>query len=931
MALQFKQIANKFRQLLEILIGPQTTRIANSDIDVGVNAPNFTVSDASELPDVGTLIWDEGLASEETIEYCFVDRKSNTVTLNGVTEFEHQSAPQDAESIMLGAQVGDTEIQVSNPQAFPSSDYPYTLVLGRGTPEEEVVQLLGVDLATKVLTVSPLANTHPDPLPQLISSDITVDYGVGSYILQVSSINSFPDTGTVLLGDSATTFTVVSATSTSITVAPSTFEPGTLIGYKVALVGILGDAERYIQSNTADTLTLTQPLPGTPSFGVPFRIRPVVEYTSRDTESESPSLNIRRAIPTVVAPTAGTQVEVLDTYRTAALAGIKVQGRDWDLIDNGSGLLEVLVPDIEDEKFRLIDAAYFHAEEESPSPTATTLATTVITTDSVDLLVDSTIGFPEAGVLQLPAENIGFAAKEPTFTTAEVLTGASSITVENSFVLPGPGGVIDLDIQRTSPETVTVVTNDTATGIVTFAPALASDHLEGATVRYAAFTIPHGHTVSTPASTVISLFQPVYAGTDLVTGGDPSVIDLFQGPYVFKDDEYIIGSVGNTELDEIVSGPTRLAMTLSPETGLKTAVEVENGNLLPLDSAFELTIDSEDMTATEVGLIQRCLSGFAFSISSGFTNITTDTGTLRPVSADPGGKFPDATGYRVRLSPNTPREEVAFVTGISGDVLQLESPTTINHFSTDTIELYSDTITVQQIDLPHTGVNDYSDRALSGVGVLRPRPFTINDDVDVARVIPKYNTLTVADGSVLDSTGGTIAISWGLGNRRVETRLAIADAPGNNFLDCVDTSEFPIFPDYPYFVVVGEGEAVEETVIIDGNSTILNRLIIDTAIEPGDLRFTHPVGTRVRLINGDTEIIPYDSVLGDVISFSEPIMLQSNHQTGEKVSLVTGFSDPSEFGTDFPLRMPPNLLQRVELLFDLIRAAGVEVRFINKR
>lgn len=933
-ALQFKQITNKFRQVLELLVGPQTTRIANPTTDYSAGTQSVVVADSSDFPDVGTLIWDEGISTEETINYCFIDRVSNTIFLETNTVQPHAAVEQDAETLVLVAEAGDTEILVSNAQYFPQSGYPYPLVVGRGTDNEETVELQGVDIDTKTLTVSALANTHESPFPKLVSTTMSSAYAAGSFFLVVDDVSAFPDSGTLILEDSATTFAATGGSTTSVSVAASTFSrTNGLTAYKVAFDGnitaALAEVEIYVQSNTDSLINFFTTLGTAPVAGDTFTIRPIVEFTGKDATENT--LNLRNSIAFELASGVGTQVECLDVDRTAALGILQVKEVEWDIYDNGSGLLEIFVPETEEDRLRLIDAAYLHPAEDPSSPATLVRIATTITTDPATLYVDSTIGFAESGVLELPAENIGYVAASPTFLAAELAVGATSMVVDDSSVLPGVGGVIDIDVNGASAETATVITNDTLTNTVTFA-ALSNAHLKDAVIREAAFSIPHGFTVATPALSAVSLYEPLYAGTDLFDGGGVITTDIFEGSYLYDDTQVSHTAEANTTLAQALSGPTRLAITLSPETGTKTAVEVENGTAFPLTGTFEMTVGLEEMVATEVSLKQRCESTFASPVSPGVTTLPTSPGSLRPGLYD-GSDFPLARGYRIVLDRGTIFEEIVFVDRLDGDDIILDAPTSTSHDAGDLIELYSDTITVQQIDAAHTGVNDYSDRARTSIGVTKPRPATINNDTDVTRVTPKYDSITVTSGGNYPPTGGTLIIGAGTGGRTITTE-SFSTSAGASIINCLvsagGTQSFPTV--YPYWITIEPGSFREETVEVTQNDTGNNRFILFAfGAPPGETKFTHAQGSKVQLEVGSKEVIPYDSVSGNVISFSDPIMVQSTHQAGEKVSLSAGTSEPSEFGTDHAFRMPPDLLSRVKLLFDLIRAAGVEVRFIRKK
>lgn len=930
-ALRFRQIPNKFRDVLEILVGPQTTRVASLSEDSAIGSKQITVHDTTELPDVGTIVFDEGLTTEETVEYCLVDRTQNIVYLNSNTSFARSAVPGDAKTILLYGKAGSTEVLVSSAESFPTSGFPYTLVLGRGTDTEEVVQLQGVDIDTHTLTTSALAKDHLLPELNLVSTTLSSAYAAGSFFLQVNDVSFFPDSGTLILEDSATIFTATGGTTTSITVAASTFSrTNGLSTYKVAFSGnitpALKDQEVYIKGNTDSTITLFSSITA-PSAGDTFTIRPIIEFTGIDRENNT--INLKDSLAFELASGVGTQVEVLKEEPTAVLAPVKINAIPWDLYDNGDGLFEVYVPETERDRLRLLDASFAHAEATSSPPSTTTVAPTNITTDPARLFVASTIGWPSSGVAILPGENVGYVLSEPTFLTAEVKAGGTTLTVSDVSVLPAPGGTIDIDVNGGSPETVVVVTRDLQTNTVTVFPSLVSDHLVGSVIREAAFEIPHGFETVTPTSSTVSLYEPVYPSTSVIDGGGITTQDVFEGPYLYQETAEGPAVSTSTVLKQTLAGPTRLAISVDVTSGEKTAIEVEDGTTFPLTSTFSMMVGQEKMTATEVSLKQRCVATLASAYSPGSTTLSASN--LRP-GLYTASDFPLAKGYRVVLSPFTFLEEVVFVKEVVGNTLILDSPTTTSHGLGDEIRLYSDTVTVTQIDTNHVGINDYSDRSVSSIGTNRARPSTINDDSLVERVTPLYSSILVADTTNYPSTGGTVFISKGIQNR-VLRAYSLTINPGDTLITGLTNPGTAHFPtDTPYWIIIDEGTAFEERMEVTFHDVAFRRFTTFAfGPEPGEARFSHPYGTPITLRVGSEEKLEYSSISGNTIVFPTEIMLQSTHQAGETVVLSSGPSTPSLYGTDFPLKMPSDLFNRIRFVFDLIRAAGVQVVFISKR
>ena len=81
-ALDYKQITNKFRDLLRALFGPQITQTAVLTRPAAVDDYVVFLNDTSKLPQLGTLILDQGIGvSYEEVEYKFIDRVNNAVFL----------------------------------------------------------------------------------------------------------------------------------------------------------------------------------------------------------------------------------------------------------------------------------------------------------------------------------------------------------------------------------------------------------------------------------------------------------------------------------------------------------------------------------------------------------------------------------------------------------------------------------------------------------------------------------------------------------------------------------------------------------------------------------------------------------------------------------------------------------------------------------
>src|SRR5690349_4412605 len=80
-ALQPKAVRNIFYRVMEIILGPAKSRIGCISTSAVDGATKLTLHDSSDLIQVGTIIIDPGLSSEETRTFCFRDIKEGEVLL----------------------------------------------------------------------------------------------------------------------------------------------------------------------------------------------------------------------------------------------------------------------------------------------------------------------------------------------------------------------------------------------------------------------------------------------------------------------------------------------------------------------------------------------------------------------------------------------------------------------------------------------------------------------------------------------------------------------------------------------------------------------------------------------------------------------------------------------------------------------------------
>jgi hypothetical protein len=213
LALEYKQIANKFRDVLEVIFGPRVTEVGTLASATVAGDAEFVLNDTSNLPQLGTLIFDEGLITEETRPYCYIDRATNTVFLEGSLGAPHSARTFDSEEpIVL---VDGAKVVCRKTNNFPITNYPYPVVLGRGTTNEEVVQVTDNNLVSGTLTLSstPL-NSHNTVRVGDIFDQLNQAYFPSSSFLQLEDSTQFPSEGYIKLqasGDATATAFVLTA------------------------------------------------------------------------------------------------------------------------------------------------------------------------------------------------------------------------------------------------------------------------------------------------------------------------------------------------------------------------------------------------------------------------------------------------------------------------------------------------------------------------------------------------------------------------------------------------------------------------------------------------------------------------------------------------------------------------------------------------
>lgn len=153
-----KLIQRVYRHVIECCVGPRYTRTANLTTASGAGDILLYVEDASDLIQLGTLLIDAGLPTEETVRFEFVDVVENTVLLREPATYAHAVVADGSSFLVADTNATSLVLVLRDSSKLPVTGYPYPLLVGKGTPEEELVLVYDNTVATNTLTISALTN-----------------------------------------------------------------------------------------------------------------------------------------------------------------------------------------------------------------------------------------------------------------------------------------------------------------------------------------------------------------------------------------------------------------------------------------------------------------------------------------------------------------------------------------------------------------------------------------------------------------------------------------------------------------------------------------------------------------------------------------------------------------------------------------------------
>ncbi len=174
--LQPKLVRNAFVRLLEVCVGPKKTLIATLEEDTIVGAGLVQSVDASDLLQLGTLVFSPGQVTEETISFCFRDLETHKIFLNDGLMNAHTAVAEASGHLLADTASGAGTLDLISTKTFPTVGFPYSIILARRTETEETVVVTGNDtLLNRLTLLNPTVNDQVGPRATFIKRALDVD------------------------------------------------------------------------------------------------------------------------------------------------------------------------------------------------------------------------------------------------------------------------------------------------------------------------------------------------------------------------------------------------------------------------------------------------------------------------------------------------------------------------------------------------------------------------------------------------------------------------------------------------------------------------------------------------------------------------------------------------------------------------------------
>jgi len=912
-ALQYKQIKTKFEAVLEIILGPKVTQCGAFSADVLAGAVHAQLVGTAQFPQVGTMVIDEGLPTEETADYIFIDRYTNTVYFKDPLTQNHTAVGTEWESgVISDFTIGATHVNVFDANGFPNPGTQYTLNLGRGTAYETAGPITAVGLDARKLTI-PASSKGGTGATAVAGIQVKQD-GLASqintfYVTMQDVDQMLIEGGWIQSGDLSTVFTATAGTTTSVSVAgPISADRygGFWIRFNGDVTTALTNVIAYIEDNTTTVFTFGNTLAVPPVAGDTFTVLGNFQYI-RASETDH-SVLLKRELPDLMRFPKNVEFSLLTPTMTAAIAQVQVKGVAWDVFQTDPHHVEILLP-IEFLRNDLRSASYiretFGTGLLPPPPTADAIRNI----GDTDISVTSTQSLSFIGVTEV-AGAVRYAYYNPTTRlTADVPIGGTVLPVLDTSQF-FPTGTINI-LGTTMLYTVT------GDAEFTVPPLAAAVRVTDIVRDEKRIRLAKGLTAPVAVSDTVAN----YGNYD--SGDIWNVDDVWPGPYVwdlFAETHKKETTPGNG-LTITVSGPANLAVDRLINA---TVFEVDDASSFPTTVPYDVLMGENSGNVETLAVQQLSLRSRTYEVTTALVN-PGDMAVVMTSLAGPSGpanQFPNGGPYRVVIEPFTGTAEVLEVVSTSaGTTLNLSVPAVNSHAIGSRVVLLADLIRVSPAGGDdHMGNVRYLDR----FGLYAPEIQVGGADT----VRPLYTQATLnLGGTDWSPTAANGTFNFGTGVVKARGQLAAAVSAGDTTATLASTARFPT-SGYPYVITldVGAGPLLAERLHVTNNNTGTNVLTFSHGAV-----FSHSNQRSVEFTPGPEENISYTTRVGAVLDFIPYLQIEHTHYEMEALSPSVGTGYPRRDGFDFPLRLPVTVQDRVQYIIDLVRAAGVEVTFISKR
>jgi hypothetical protein len=425
-----------------LIFGPQVTVATVLEQNVAVGDEELFVEDRLVIPQLGTLVLDEGAATTETIEYSFRDPRDGSVLLVSAAANAYTAIGSTAKSYLVAdASSTDTVIIVRDSNDFPTTGFPYVLLLDPGS-NEEVVQ------ATGNVTGTGDSFAFADPIVTLTDAGAAFTTSMINGLIQIAGATSSANDGifriTGVPGGTSIAFQNPNGVAEAFTgtwTVLNAFVVSALVNNHSGPVVSFATSGFSAVSDSGSVITLDD-TSNFPAEGV-VRIQEDGGATSEDAiytanDLSANQLQLRNKLLNTYT---NAEVTLLREQSSVELAQVQVKGAGWDIFQTEPRVVRIFIPEALDEN-RLVDATYLHG------PILSASSTTVVGAHSigdVSLEVADASTFPDSGIVDIDSAADVTAYTIARFATRMVLqgvqaTGSITTPAGSAYAADPPGG-----------------------------------------------------------------------------------------------------------------------------------------------------------------------------------------------------------------------------------------------------------------------------------------------------------------------------------------------------------------------------------------------------------------------------------------------------------------------------------------------------------